>query len=96
MFFKICKEVDASITQWTTDPEATGVMLLSITVPRGGEDGGMIPARTQSVLRRDTAIYFESVWIYLYEFSCAHTSREIDGNGASETSFGVKSPTTGQ
>jgi hypothetical protein len=39
-----------------SDPEATGVMLLlPVSVLRGGEEGGVIPARARSVLRRDSA-----------------------------------------
>jgi len=37
------------------DPEATGVVLLPVSALRGGEEGGVIPARERSVLRRDSA-----------------------------------------
>ena len=36
------------------DPEATGVMLLPVSVLRG-EEGGVIPARARGVLKRDSA-----------------------------------------
>jgi len=38
-----------------SDPEATEVMLLPVSVLRGGEEGDVIPARARSVLRRDSA-----------------------------------------
>jgi len=49
------KRLMCPLLNGTTDPEATGVMLPSVSVPRGGEGGGVIPARTRSVLRRDSA-----------------------------------------
>jgi hypothetical protein len=38
-----------------SDPEATGVMLLPVSAMWGGGEGGVIPARARSVLRRDSA-----------------------------------------
>ena len=45
------------------DPVATGVILLPVSTLRGGEEGGVIPARARSVLRRDSASWrgFEGV-----------------------------------
>jgi hypothetical protein len=46
-----------------SDPEATGVILPLVSVLRSGEEGGVIPARARSVLRRDSASWrgFEGV-----------------------------------
>ena len=46
-----------------SDPEATGFMMLPVSTLRGGEEGGVIPARARSALRRDSASWggFEGV-----------------------------------
>jgi hypothetical protein len=38
-----------------SDPEVTGAILLPVSVLWGGEEGGVMPARARSVLRRDSA-----------------------------------------
>ena len=47
-------------------PEEMGAVLLSASALGGGEDGGVIPARARSALRRDSAswrgIKGEQVW----------------------------------
>lgn len=57
------KRLMCPLLKGIADPDATGVVLLSISVLRGGEDGGVIPARARSVLRRDSASWrgFEEV-----------------------------------
>jgi hypothetical protein len=47
------KRLMCPLLKGMADPE--GAVLLSASVLRGGEDGGVIPARARSVLRRDSA-----------------------------------------
>jgi hypothetical protein len=49
------KRLTCPLLNGMSDPEATGVMLLLVSVLWGGEECGVIPARARSVLRRDSA-----------------------------------------
>lgn len=49
------KRLICPLLEGMADPEAMGAALLSASMLRGGEDGGVIPARARSVLSLDSA-----------------------------------------